>query len=126
MIGFFIVVALALAALAASVWWLLHLQRRYGFAELPPEIDALDEELKSGTSRFSLGGFTPDRDKGGRVTWRRVYESKDGTWDVVVECEADAVIAYQARFRHDRSRWMNATRERWYKQPKIIVIEGCA
>jgi hypothetical protein len=126
MTGFLIAVTLALVALVASVWWLLRLHRRYGLAGLPPEIERLDADLETGSTRLSFDGWALDREKGGRASWRRKYTTADGLWDVVVECEGDDVVAYQARLTHARSRWMNATRERWSKTPKIIVIEGCA
>jgi hypothetical protein len=124
MFTFLLLCLLALLLIAGFMLWYMGLIRKFGLPELPPDIETLDNQLAGSGVMMDTGGYRPDREKDGRKTVARIYQTKDGVWDVVLELEGELIIAYQAMLKHSGTRWLNSTREKWVKEPRIIRIIG--
>jgi hypothetical protein len=96
------------------------LEKRYGYSEAPDDIKQLAATIKNDRVQIDLALFSVDIEKLGRKTYKRIYLTPDGIWELTVEIEGACVVAFQARLRHNKSWFMNRTCEGWKNYPKII------
>jgi hypothetical protein len=141
MTGFIIVTVAVVAVVAASPFVLIgidrFLERRYGVPVVPEEVLRLDAAFSAGAARgpasrhgagepvrLSLDGYAVREELNGHVVFQRSVTTRDGLWDLAVECKGEVPIAYQARFRHHRSFWMNFTREKFLERTRILSSDA--
>jgi len=115
----------AVLAIILAVYWLLWLDKKYGFPEAPDEVESLRKEIKSGPLAIDLMPYVFDRELNDRKTYKRSFDTNDGHWVLTVEIEEQSVVAFQAVLSHNKSWLMGRTVEDWNKYPKIIQPYGC-
>lgn len=124
MVGFLVISGICALIFVAPTLLLGWSIKRYGIAEPPEEVKCLDSRIKNGAVHVDLIPFTFDKEKYGRKTYRRLFVTEDGKWELTIELEGDEVIAYQAVFKHKTSWWRETVRENWKKYPKIMMPSG--
>jgi len=115
---------ISMLAIAAFVVWYMGLIKKFGLPDLPEDIELIDREMDNACAVINTDTYESDIEREERRTFLKSFQTKDGIWNVKVEVEGNRAVAYQAILHHSKSRWLDSTREKWTKQPKIIRIIG--
>jgi len=93
---------------------------RFGSPLIPADIEELHAHLGQRIFTVLAADFTLVKRRKRRALLERAYPQADGIWTLAIELEDERVVAFEARFRSNRSWLLNEIRHR-YRERSIFL-----